>query len=76
MNLQEFEIKLKKKFRPDLNLPIHIRRKIFQIYKFELYKDLEEVVEKELMKSQDFLNFTNIQDLMHGDRRCFYDFNQ
>ena len=63
MNLQELEIKIKKIFRPDLNLPMHTRRRIFKIYKFEFYKDLEEVVERFRYNEDKFKYFVDIKDV-------------
>ena len=72
MNLQELQIKVKKLFRPDLNLPMHIRRRIYKIYKFELFNNIEEVAENEIINSQEFSNFVNIKDLTLGDKLKYF----
>lgn len=50
-NKEELITKWKGKFRPDLKLPAHSKRKIFNIYKKEIFEDLYDLLEKSYEES-------------------------
>ena len=69
MNIQDFNIKWKSKFRPDLKFPMHIKRKIYNIYKNEVFKDIDSVVLdlifEELSKEENyFKNMITTKELL------------
>ena len=61
-----FEEKWQKRFRPDLNFPTHIKRRIYQIYKRELFEDVEKAIEKKLTNEyfyEKFNGYKNFKEL-------------
>lgn len=58
----EFEEKWQKRFRPDLNFPTHIKRRIYQIYKRELVEDVEKEIEKRLTNECFYKNFKGYEN--------------
>ena len=77
MDIQSFEEKWKNKCRPDLKFPMHIRRKIFQTYKAEMFKDMEELIDKiineNIFNLDYYLKFVDCEHLDLGERRIFDD---
>ena len=67
MDIKEFNNKWKKRFRPDLEFPMHIKRRIFNIYHKELFYDVDNVIFhlifNELSRQEYFNNFCNIENL-------------
>ena len=80
MDIESFKEKWKNKCRPDLKFPIHIRRKIFQIYKAEYFKDIEELIDKIINENSFnldyYLKFVDCNDLCLGERRVFNGINE
>ena len=80
MDIQSFEEKWKNKCRPDLKFPVHIRRKIFQTYKAEMFKDMEELIDKiiyeNIINLDYYLKFVDCKNLSLGERRIFNDINE
>ena len=71
MDIKQFNKKWKQKFRPDLEFPIHIKRKIFNIYKDKVFEDLDKVVYElifqELSKESNyFKNMITIDEINKG----------
>ena len=61
----DFETKWKKRFRPDLKFPAHIKRRIYKIYRQELYEDIEKEIEKQLKSKNYFENFVNVKEFLY-----------
>lgn len=73
MELEELNKKWKKKLRPDLKFPTHIKRKIYHIYQNEIFNDADKVIcgliYKELIKTENLKNFVDIKEIKLGDYR-------
>ena len=61
-SVEEFKNKWNTKFRPDLNLPMHIKRKIYKIYRKDLFLDLDVLIYNLIIKEFNFNNITPIKD--------------
>ena len=71
--LQYYKDKWSQTFRPDLSLPVHIKRKIYRIYRQRLFEDLEQAInviyEKEVSQNSSYFskNFASVDDMEIGD---------
>lgn len=61
----DFKIKWEKRFRPDLKFPAHIKRRIYRIYRKELYEDIEKEIEKQLKNKNYFENFISVKEFLY-----------
>lgn len=68
MLIQSFIYKWNKKLRPDLNFPVHIKRKMFKIWKQQMFQDIEKTVDTETKNSKIFANFANVETIVLGNK--------